>query len=404
MSKGSGFWAGDSLARRALRGAWHALVPGRLLIDRTERLRAAGGAMVGILLTAWASHRLLGADAGALIAPMGASAVLLFALPSSPLAQPWSILGGNMVSALIGVAVAQWGGTGPVGAALALALALAAMFMLRCLHPPGGAIALGAVLGGPALQAHGFNFVWAPVGLNSALLLLVALVFNNATRRPYPHHLRVPAPGHGTTDAPPNERLGFTREDLDVVLRQYNEVIDVDPEDLDLMLRRAEMQAYRRRFGEITCADIMSRDLVTVEFGTYLREAWALLREHRIKALPVVDRARRVIGIVTMGDFMKGAGLDLHENFGQRLRQFLQRSPLVHSDKPEVVGQIMTASVHTADANQHIVDLVPLLSDEGLHHIPILDEERRLVGMVTQSDLVAALYRGRVMDPEDEAT
>ncbi len=258
---------------------------------------------------------------------------------------------------------------------------------------------MGTVLGGPAVLAHGFAYALSPVALNCLLLLLVAYLFNNATRHPYPHKHPAHGPGHGTRDAQPRERLGFTREDLDQVLEEYDEVLDIDPDDLDALFRRTEMQAYRRRFGEITCADIMSRDVVTVEFGTYLEEAWGLLRGHRIQALPVVDRARRVIGVVTLVDFMKHAGLDRHEGLGRQVREFLRRSPLLHSDKPEVVGQIMTAPVRTASVDQHIVELVPLLSDLGLHHIPVVDAERRLVGMVTQSDLVAALYRGRVVDP-----
>lgn len=390
-------------ALRSLGASWRALLPSRMETSATERMRAAAGALVGILVTGLASRWLLGADAGSLIAPMGASAILLFAMPSSPLAQPWSIVGGNVLSALVGVAVAQWIGVSPVGAGLALALAMATMFALRCLHPPGGAIALGAVLGGPAVQAQGFAYALAPVGLNCLLLLVVALVFNNATRHRYPHKPAPAGPGHGTGDAQPRERLGFTRGDLDQVLKEYNEVLDIDPEDLDALFRRTEMQAYRRRFGEITCADIMSRDLVTVEFGTYLDEAWGLLRSHRIQALPVVDRARRVIGVVTLVDFMKHAGLDQPESLGRKVREFLARSPLLHSDKPEVVGQIMTTAVRTASVDQHIVELVPLLSDLGLHHIPVVDAQRRLAGMVTQSDLVAALYRGRVIDPNGAA-
>ena len=82
------------------------------------------------------------------------------------------------------------------------------------------------------------------------------------------------------------------------------------------------------------------------------------------------------------------------------MREFLRRSPLLHSDKPEVVGQIMTSPVRTASVDQHILELVPLLSDLGLHRIPVVDEQRRLAGMVTQSDLIAALYGDRITHPD----
>ncbi len=330
---------------------------------------------------------------------MGASAVLLFAVPSSPLAQPWSIMGGNIISALIGVTCARHFADPILAASLAAALAVGAMFALRCLHPPGGAVALTAVLGGPWVLKQGYDFVLFPIALNSALMMLAAIAYNNLTGHRYPHASQPDRAGtHGTTDARSIDRLGYKPEDLDAVLKRYDEVLDVSRGDLESIFLQTEMQAYRRRFGEITCADIMSRDVIVVEFSTTLEEAWTLLRTHRIKALPVVDRVRRVIGIVTLVDFLKHANLDVYEKFDDKLRQLIRRTRNTHSDKPEVVGQIMTKPVRTAAHDKHIVELVPLLSDQGLHHVPIVDDERRLVGMMTQSDLIAALYRGKLAD------
>lgn len=395
-----------NLSKATISSRLNRFLPAPLAINGIERLRACSGALLGIVITALVSRHALGAGAALpfLIAPMGASAVLLFALPSSPLAQPWSIIGGNLVSALAGILCARWIGDPTMAASAAIALAIAAMILLRCLHPPGGAIALTAVLGGPAVTSAGFGFALVPVGLNSLLLLAVALVFNNATRRPYPHrHTTDHDNRHGTQDARPADRLGFTTADLDDVLKQYNQVLDVSRDDLESLFLQTEMHAYRRRFGEITCADIMSKDVVTVEYGTDLQEAWTLLRKHNIKALPVLDRARRVIGIITVYDFMKHADLDLHEGFDKKLRRFIRRTPDLHSDKPEAVGQIMTRTVKTIPADSHVVELVPVLSGSGLHHVPVVDHERRLVGIVTQSDLVAALYRGRLNDQREAA-
>ncbi|MEO7548960.1 MAG: CBS domain-containing protein, partial [Ramlibacter sp.] len=110
------------------------------------------------------------------------------------------------------------------------------------------------------------------------------------------------------------------------------------------------------------------------------------------KALPVVDRAQRILGIVTVADFMRHADLDRHEGIGERLRALMRRLGTTHSDRPEVVGQIMTRQVRVASADRTLVDLVPLFSEGGHHHIPIIDSEQRLVGMITQSDLVGALF------------
>lgn len=373
-------------------------VPERIAVNHTERLRAGIGACIGILCTGLITILIEG-DASTipyLIAPMGASAVLLFAVPSSPLAQPWSVIGGNTTAAIIGVTSAIWITHPPTAAAVAVSLSIVAMFALRCIHPPSGAVALTAVLGGATIHAQGYWFVLVPVALNSLIILLVAILYNNATRRPYPHLVTKPAQ-QLTKDIPAEMRFGFNAEDLNAVLKEYNQVLDVSRDDLQTLLQQTEMHAYRRRFGEIICADIMSKDVVSVVFGTLLEDAWLLMREHQIKALPVIDRARRVVGIITQANFMQHANLEVYEGFDAKLKNFIRRSHTLSSQKPEVVGQIMTSPAVTAYANMHIIELIPLMSQTKVHHhIPVVDDERRLVGMVTQSDLVSALYHGRV--------
>jgi len=121
-----------------------------------------------------------------LIAPMGASAVLLFAASHSPLAQPWSVIGGNMISALVGVFTYMWLKDPIAASGVAVAGSIGIMSLLGCLHPPSGAVALTAVLGGSAVHEMGYTFVLWPVGVNSILLLGVALLFNNLTGLRYP--------------------------------------------------------------------------------------------------------------------------------------------------------------------------------------------------------------------------
>ena len=370
-------------------------VPPPGAVNRFERMRGCAGALFGLVLTGLIGRLTLGQVPGAawLIAPMGASAVLLFAVPASPLAQPWSIIGGNISAALIGVTCGLLVHDTMIAAALAGALAIGAMFLLRCLHPPSGAVALTAVLGGPAIHAMGYHFVLMPVGFNSVVLLGAALFFNNATGRRYPHTAQPErANRHDTGDAVPTARLGFSADDLDSVLKTYNQVLDISRDDLQTILTQTEMLGYQRRFGSVTCESVMSRDVVSVSYATELDVAWALMQQHRLTALPVIDRARRVIGIVTKTDFLMHAELDRHMDIGSKLAGFIRRSRRVHSNKPEAVGQIMTPHVKVANIHKPVVELVPLMSDAGLHQLPVIDDERRLVGMLTQSDLIAALY------------
>ncbi len=371
-------------ARRSASAWVRDLLPARMKVDARERLRVVIGAAVGVLLTGLLC-RTFGPQSGALpwlVAPIGASAVLVFGVPGSPMAQPWAVIGGNTVSALAGIGCVLALGSGPWVAALAVGLAIAAMFTLRCLHPPGGACALVTALG----TVSDPHFALVPVLLNSVVLVIAGVAYNSATRRRYPH-------GQNTTAASDAATPHFEEADLDAVIARYNQVLDIGRDDLQDLLGQAELQAYRRKMGATRCADIMSRKLVTTEFGTPLQDAWALLRARGIKSLPVVDRASRVVGIVTLADFLRGAELDLHAGWAQRLRAMIRATTTSHSDKAEVVGQIMTRRVRVASADRPISELVPVFAATGHHHIPIIDAEQRLVGIITQSDLVAAVCR-----------
>ncbi|WP_430911641.1 HPP family protein [Methylobacterium sp. sgz302541] len=370
---------------------WRRFLPEQAPLSPRERVRSALGALIGIVATGLVCTAALGPDAAlpALIAPMGASAVLLFAVPASPLAQPWSILGGNTVAALIGVTAAAVVSDPAWAAGLAIALTIATMMSLRCVHPPSGAVALTAVLGGPAIRDLGYGFVLWPVGANSLLMLAAALLFNNLTGRPYPH-ARVAAPDRGTADPAPTTRIGFSSSDLDEALKTFDQLLDVGRGDLEAILRQAQINSYRRRSGQVACADIMSRDVIAVAPGDSLAEALSLLRRHRIKVLPVTDESARVLGIVTQTDLLDKAAWDRSGprlGLGRRLRLMLQRGQAPHG----CVADIMTTSVKTLFPESPIADVVARMAESGLHHLPVVGADGRLVGIVSQTDLVSAL-------------
>jgi len=357
-------------------------LPAPLIVDSSERWRAIVGALLGIVITAVLCR--LCADsptASWLIAPLGASAVLVFAVPASPLAQPWSVVGGNTVSALMGVLCVQLIDDPALAAGVAVAAALISMFALRCLHPPGGAAALLAVL----THASSLDFVLFPVAVNSVFLVLVGIAYNSATGRRYPHGQLLERPVARTSR--------FTSADLDEVLKRYNQVLDVSRDELEDILHMAEMNAMERRMSELRCEDIMTRDVLTVEYGTDLQEAWALMRRHRVKALPVVDRQRRIIGIISLADFMRHADVDRSDGMRERLQLLIKRSGTTHTSKPEAVGQIMSSKVRVVSANRSVGELMPIFTEHGHHHIPVICDDNRLVGIITQSDFVRALYR-----------
>ena len=348
-----------------LKGFW----PAPMAVSLSERVLSCVGAVLGLLFSGWLCREVLGSASPWLIAPMGASAVLLFAVPASPLAQPWSILGGNLISAIVGVSCATWLGHDALVAALAGGLAIAGMFALRCLHPPGGAVALTAVLAGPEVGQLGYHFALYPVGLNSIGLLLIALLFNNALRRQYPHRPLEHGNVHKTRDPIPRDRLGFTPADLDAVLKARGELLDISREDLEEILLQTEARVYQRRFGEVRCGDIMSRDVQTLTEHVSLAEARMRLHQHRLSAMPVVNAQGELQGMLSLHDL------------------------LLVDAATQTVSQCMRRQAPTCRADWPVTYLLQMLTDSDVHRLPVLDEGRQLLGGVTQSDLLAALFR-----------
>jgi len=149
-------------------------------VSAAEKLVASLGGMTGITLIALISYQFTGASGAALIVPsMGASAVLVFAVPHGKLSQPWSLIGGNLISALVGVTCYKLVPDTFIAAGLAVGLAIGMMHLLSCIHPPGGATALVAVVGGSAIHDLGYSYVITPIFLNVFIIFLIAIIFNS---------------------------------------------------------------------------------------------------------------------------------------------------------------------------------------------------------------------------------
>ena len=201
-----------------------------------DRLRAGLGAACGILFTgliaALATHA---GTSPLLVAPIGASAVLVFAVPASPLAQPWSVIGGNTVSGLWALLVVALVPHTALAAAIAVGGAIVVMSLARCLHPPGGAVALSVVLLTAAHTPASLWFPLSPIALDSALLVLAGLAFHRVSGHAYPHRV-APVPASPFTDG-----------DIDAALADMHETFDIAREDLDALLARAAHHARVRQ-------------------------------------------------------------------------------------------------------------------------------------------------------------
>lgn len=139
------------------------------------QLKPAIGGFLTIFLIYLISFHFTGlAGTNAILPSMGAATVLLFYAPQGTFSQPWSLFAGNLISAMVGVGCYQWLGDTFIAASSAVALSMLLMSLARCIHPPGGATALAAVVGGDLIHQLGFSYVIIPTLLNCLIIYIVS--------------------------------------------------------------------------------------------------------------------------------------------------------------------------------------------------------------------------------------
>ena len=192
-----------------------------------EKFISMAGGFVAILMIVAISQNVLHLSGSAmLIASMGASAVLLFAVPHGQLSQPWPVIAGHGFSALIGVICASTISNVPVAAGCAVGLSIFMMHHLKCIHPPGGATALTAVTGGPHVKELGYSFVWSPVVMNALVIVTVAVAFNYIFKwRRYPAFFN-------QRPSENEEKSDISHEEVVEALRSLDSFVDITEEDL----------------------------------------------------------------------------------------------------------------------------------------------------------------------------
>ncbi|MFL1501644.1 HPP family protein [Pseudomonas sp. O64] len=225
-------------------------LPAAINTRPAEWSRAAIGMALGTLFSVWVCAQLFGLEVALhLLGPLGASAVLLFAVSSGALAQPWSIIGSYLCAAVVALLIARVLGRTLGSACLAAGMTVILMCWLRCLHPPAGGLAMTLVLADPASIALGWQEL-APVMLGAGALLACALAYNNVTRTRYPKGT-VDSPavvlGNATQVADPS----ITAADLKQALAEMEQFYDVAPSELEQLIHAAQGHARRRSIGEV---------------------------------------------------------------------------------------------------------------------------------------------------------
>lgn len=329
-------------------------------------VRTAFGAICGLLVVhtvLWVIARLSGAaDAdffahSLLVAPLGASVVLIFALPSSPMAQPWSVVAGNMLSAICALVVLQFGLPEIVTLCLAALLALIAMDFARALHPPGGAVAVAAVLGAAPGHEPGLAYLIVTILLSTLLLTACGVAFHRATGQTYPFRPAPPAlPPARQTPSPLVLAAALDRLRLGAV---------IGVEDVTQLIATAEEISTGAALG-LMADTIMTPAPISVGPGADWRVLSALFVDHGYRNLPVVDSQNQFLGLIPVQTILRPGAQ------GLSARHLMQEAA-------------------TCPPEASLADLLQPLAHGRQTALPIVHADGTLAGIVTTSDIVAAL-------------
>ncbi|SAL77580.1 CBS domain-containing protein [Caballeronia telluris] len=174
----------------------------------------------------------------------------------------------------------------------------------------------------------------------------------------------------------------------------YDETCEpaVDSDRVALLREQLEQQVFFRRLMEMTCVEVMRVPVMSVTDDQSIGRALALLNKQRIKLLPVIDARARLIGVVTRADLQP-----LHPSVRQGA---VERSAIEAAERERrrsPVRSVMSTEVTTVNAATKVAEVIPRFTARGHHHIPVVLDDAELVGMLTQSDIVAIMCRGKAV-------
>ncbi len=371
-------------------------------------------ALVSLIWVTLITQQILGSSsttvAPIIIASMGAAAVLMFAAPGSPMAKPWAFVVGNIASAFVGVTVFKVLGDGLMSGPIAVAFAIGLMHVLRCQHPPGGATALLAVIGGADIHALGYAYVVTPVAINVAAFLLLVILHRRllaylASRNESQHLiLRVLADATSATDTqrPASDDGAYNIEDIRWAMKNLDTYIDVAPEQLQQVFQLSLQHGKYRHLQQQHCGEHLCSEAATTEYGASLLQAWQKMSENGYDYLVVLNKAGKVEGKITaaaiiglISDYpidhcsnnhLSPADLSI-EQLNQLLHKIISPSSSLHSYRPEVVGQLMQP-IEQVDQHKPLHEAVLQRSDDC---VAVVDSEERYRGCLRFNENMIAL-------------
>ncbi len=360
-------------------------------------VRVGLGAAMGLGITAALVHLAQRAgwqDNWMLFAPLGATAVLIFAVHTGPLSQPWSCVIGNTVAALWALLVIAWV---PASWAPAIAVggAIVSMLLVRALHPSGGAVALLLALEAQHGVLHRWSYAFTPIALLTLVLVLLGVVYHRLSGKHYPLQT---APSTPQPQAPTLAVDALSQTDLQQLLARFDQDYNLTPQELGQLVHAAEEQAIARRFGRMRCAQVMTSALWICRPGDSLHTLAALFQQHPIKSLPVVDGDGRLLGVVSRHALLdwlwQPAPAQTHR---QRSRWPWRRTTSATPPSPNAATLMQPAPLSVED-DTPVSALLATLAVQTVPFVAVL-RAGRLVGLITRTDIMRILLQGNVAAP-----
>ena len=349
------------------------LKPNFKVLPFKDRVLCGLGALIGLAISSLISWHVLGGFNAWYIAPMGASSVLLFAVPASPLAQPWNVVIGNTIAGVIGVSCALFIAEPTLAFSLAVALTIFLMMSTDSLHPPSGAVAITAVMGGESIHQLGYEFVFYPVLLNSILLLIVAVIYNRMLGKQFPQVAQI---NTRSKDPTPTQKVTIQPQDIKDALADQTELLDISEYDLQKIILKAQENANARQVGDYLCQDIMSKDVIFLHAEDDIHKALDKFKQVNLMSLPVVNVDNELVGTLALYEVV----------------EWFKGSTDVHTSWQHLVKQIMNLQVVTVQPQQPIQDLIPYFVERSFNYIPVVDG-KKIVGIISRADMIAAMQQ-----------
>ena len=179
-------------------------------------------------------------------------------------------------------------------------------------------------------------------------------------------------------------------EDLRAALKEMNTYVDVTEADLKKIYSIAVKHSQIRIALKVSVRDIMTRDAIAVNADVNIHELSRLMCEKSLSGLPVADEENCVVGMVTEADILHVAGLDKNHIFRDILRHILGE-PFPEHGKGEIVGDIMTSPAITARPDDNLSDVAKILDEKRIERLPVVDDQNKLIGVISRADIIRAL-------------